>query len=151
MSITLNEVHLTKGKILTAFAYIEHLISLFITVHYFKAKQEKFLEEVMEHEYFSFELKKRILYKILANHHPTTSFPKKELTELQNIRNLVAHGALAGIVVGNKKVQPIFRHQGKDHQIEETFTEWERLNKLVESAVKKLPGIKLTSFEAPFN
>lgn len=146
----LEDIYQLKGKATSTFAYIEVLISLFITVHYFGSKNEPFIEEVLEHDYFSFELKKRILYKILKKHYPGHSFPNKNLDDLQQIRNLIAHGAIAGRVTGPQKVNPIFRHQGKDHPIKETFEEWDKLSKTVEDATKNLPKIKISVVDAPF-
>ena len=140
-------IHSPRGKVLGEFSFLEHLIASFISVHYFGDTDTLFQEETLEDDCFSFEMKRRLLYKLLKKYHPSLykAFPKKELERLQKLRNRIIHGVLAARPLADGTSLAIWRHQGKDHLIDEAFKDWNDLIKIVHPAITSLPGLRLTS------
>lgn len=149
------EIHAFIGKAVSGCSYLEHLVSLFLAIHYTstdKKLHEPLMEEVFENDFFSFELKKRIFYKVLKEryHAVYESFPRKELEELQELRNLLAHAKIVGEIQKNEKtgkaeIVVFLRHKSKQHSITESQERYKRLVDVVSPVLKNLPQLKVTT------
>ncbi len=144
-----SEVQSERGRIISNFAFLEMIISQFIANHYSSITKTKFIEEVLEDEFFSFELKKRLFRKILKNYFKEieNKFPNKEFSRMQTIRNIIAHGVIQAnqddIKNPKKALNVRFRHGGKDYPARELLNEYFDLKVIVQKAIEGLPNIKV--------
>ena len=145
----ISEIQNKRGGVSTNFASLEYFIAQFITLHYFKGPNEKFLAEVFEDEYFSFGLLAKIFDKVLQQYpQEYEKFPMQKLRRLQRLRNIIVHALLKSSVTLDEKNEGIqdigetyFHHAGKDHKVIEIFKEYEKLRATVQPAIASLPGI----------
>lgn len=143
-----NEIQNNRGKIISNFAFLETIISLFITNYYFGKTNTQFIEEVMDDEFFSFELKRRLFTKIIKHHfkEKIDKFPNKEFRRMQEIRNIIAHATITAVTNSNSPgdVSDIcFSHGGTRHTAETLINEYESLRLIVQKAISELPTIHL--------
>lgn len=138
-----SKINELKGKITSDFAFIERAISVCIASYYAK-DWALFTEEILENDFFSFELKKRILGKLLKKHFPEYIFPWAELARLQQLRNLASHGAITAVPNEQGGHTVYLRHQGKNHSITKLKEEFESIKVVVDGAVDTLPGVEWT-------
>lgn len=138
------EVYALCGKIQATFAFFERQMSYFITKYYGASKPDLFMVDVMEQEYFGFELKLRILYRVLKRDFSEVfaSFPKKEFGELRDLRNLTAHGSIGAIKsADSQELKAHLRHRGENHSILKVQEDFERISIIVRTGFKSLPLI----------
>lgn len=130
-----------KGRILSRCSYYEQRMDLFITKHFVGDEDASFTEDVLENEFFSFELKKRIFYKLLGKHFPEyyASFPRTKFTRLQTIRNVVAHGAIVTSPDHPGEKLACLRHGAKNHSIQEILEEFDNINDEIRRIFETLP------------
>jgi hypothetical protein len=152
--IRTEDLLMRRGKAIQGFSFVEHVISRFIACSYFKPEDQDqldcFVEEVMEEQYFSFELKHRLFIKILRGRFPKiyTSFPRKALKDMQELRNIIAHGQ--NVAKGRTGTSEVFdialMHGGKQYPVDELFKKYDLLYEQVYKAVSALPGVTLTKY-----
>lgn len=147
MSKAAKDIQFGLGGIISSFATLEAKIQEFIAAEYIDNadSQLRFYEEVLEQDFFSFELKKRIFRTALKSRYSDRykSFPFKELNRMQIIRNIAAHGLIEAntpndIFDINKLY---FRHGGKQMQAVDLINEFSNLKKIVFKAIFALPGV----------
>lgn len=74
---------------------IEKAMNGLISLYFFNDNaNNKFISELLQEQYFSFELRKRIFKRIFEKKYPESKFPWSSLNEMQRIRNIVAHGRI---------------------------------------------------------
>lgn len=137
MSQAAQTISNARGHVISTFSSIEVAMSTLIAQIYTSTteQQVKLLGDVLEHKFFSFELKKAVFYKILGESQSPEckDFPKKKLERMQEIRNIVAHGAIEAITQDDfddlKKLT--FRHGGENYPAMGLITEYDQLREEV--------------------
>ncbi len=134
------EHFLIRGRVITNFAFLEAAISDFIAHHYFQNSnlKEAFLSEVMEEQYFNFDLKRRLFIKILEKYPEFRNKMKlKQFQSMQEIRNILAHGTYEK----NENGERCFRRGGINYLADDLLNEYQQLRKVVQPLMEELPGV----------
>lgn len=141
METALEEIFKIRGEIVSRCSYYEQRMDLFIAKYYKGDDFDPFKEEVLEQPYFNFELKKRIFFTLLGKYHPEyfKTFPKGGLTRLQEIRNMVAHGAVVADPKDPEAKMACLRHGAKNTSIRGLVTEFDAVRASVKVAFESLP------------
>lgn len=139
MGNLLELVSIERGKIITNFQYIEGLLKDYISKHYFKNTKEQILfkRELLEDEYFSFFLLKKVFEKIFKKYDVNKYTKNKaifdKLNQLAKLRNLVAHAGIEGSarLASSSSItltKLFFRHGGEEKSIQKTIGEYNKLS-----------------------
>jgi len=99
--VTRAELDRYRGEVLSEFARIENLLCKALSIYYVGKLDEEFLSDVLYHDYFSFDMKQRILMDIFCRLNEAELIEKdfmkqldklkEQLFELRSIRNDCAH------------------------------------------------------------
>ena len=95
MEPKLEKLHIVRSLSFQDIALIELAVNRLICLYFIgKNTDKRFIEELLQHAHFSFELRKRIFKKIYKEKYPESKFPWRALEEIQKLRNIVAHGRI---------------------------------------------------------
>jgi hypothetical protein len=156
MSDSTDRISQLRGDSVGKFAAVENEVGEYIATVYFGEDFEagnRFLQEIFEHDFFSFELKKRVFYKILKARAPESysNFPRKEMYSLQKTRNIIAHSL---VVMDNPEDyndfdKIYFQLNGVRHNVGGVIDEFNYYYKAVFEAIISLPGVDKKVFIEP--
>lgn len=116
------------------------VIAEFYTDSYDQA--QKLMSDILEHQYFSFELKKIVFLKALRANWPEKSklISKGKLTRLQQLRNIAAHASIAVESMDDHQNidMIIFSYQGRNHKALKVLNEYNELKDQIEPLLVSL-------------
>ena len=122
-----------RSEVIGSFIAIEQLLNCIISQHYFNAIDRAFFLEVLFDEYFGFQMRRRILEKILPQDQRDVLQP---LNRMATIRNYFGHCGLEVIEGGLPRPEETGaildpRHPAKPIDFASLFTEFKTLEERV--------------------
>lgn len=141
----LNKIKEKRGYVATNFAFIEGIMADVISFHYFKNRNEAFVTDVLEDEYFNFGLRLKILKKVFFAQN--VKFPDDMFHKLSRYRNIMVHSqvvaqsrVIKGTNIGFDIEKIDFKHGGKEYDPDHVFEEYEKAESEVRNILSRVPG-----------
>lgn len=95
MESELKKIHLGRSLVFQDMALVEISMNGLISLHFLgNSMDEDFTSQMLQHPYFSFELRKRIFSTIFKKRYADLIFPWSDLNRMQELRNIIAHGRI---------------------------------------------------------
>lgn len=139
MEPELKEIHFGRSLVFQDMAIVEISMNRLISLHFLNNPlDDSFIKQMLQHPYFSFELRKRIFKMIFKEKYPEIKFSWRDLEEMQKLRNIIAHGRIDKILENNREKFYYCYHSEK----EECATLHGNFKECMEKIVSSLNEIK---------
>lgn len=148
MNLKTKNLHFRRAFIFQDIAMVERIMNRLICLNYFKTVTNKeFTSELLQDQYFSFELRKRIFKLIYEKMYPKLKFPWKALQEMQRLRNIIAHSLIDEEILVNNRTgkrvkllkKPFYSYHTEEREVVSLHKEFQTH---MDKVVKALNGIK---------
>lgn len=131
-----------RSEVIGSFIAIEQLLNCIISQHYFNAIHRAFFLEVLYDEYFGFQMRRRVLEKILPAGKDSSKLIQ-DLSRMCTIRNYFGHCGLEVIEGGLPRPEETGaildpRHPAKPIDFAKLFTEFKTLEERVVRPLSEL-------------
>lgn len=139
----MQEAELSRGRVITSFAYLESQIHLFLTEHYAPKDKFAFVTEVLENPNFSTFLLFSIFKSIVKNYYPEIEISGTKLDQYIKLRNIIAHGITAIRIRREKEIirDIVICHGGSGSRLlSDLMKEFKELHSYLKPVIATLPG-----------